>query len=119
MADPTGGTDMSDGSIDLNSDARAKVYATPLELLDPAQPELFRQDAHWALFERLRKEDPVHYTAEHEFGPYWSICARVAPGDTYWWTLLYMPTKVSVVLSPIGCTTFANTFCRRCPASVM
>ncbi|MDO8799715.1 cytochrome P450 [Phenylobacterium sp.] len=64
---------MSDGSIDLNSDARAKVYATPLELLDPAQPELFRQDAHWALFERLRKEDPVHYTAEHEFGPYWSI----------------------------------------------
>ncbi len=64
---------MSDGSIDLNSDARAKVYATPLELLDPAQPELFRQDAHWALFERLRKEDPVHYTAEHEFGPYWSV----------------------------------------------
>ncbi|MBR7620387.1 cytochrome P450 [Phenylobacterium sp. 20VBR1] len=64
---------MSDGSIDLNSDARAKVYATPLELLDPAQPELFRQDAHWALFERLRKEDPVHYTADHEFGPYWSI----------------------------------------------
>ncbi|MBP7651376.1 MAG: cytochrome P450 [Phenylobacterium sp.] len=64
---------MSDGSIDLNSDARAKAYATPLELLDPAQPELFRQDAHWALFERLRKEDPVHYTAEHEFGPYWSI----------------------------------------------
>ncbi|CAN5495839.1 cytochrome P450 [soil metagenome] len=64
---------MSDGSIDLNSDARAKVYSTPLELLDPAQPELFRQDAHWALFERLRKEDPVHYTADHEFGPYWSI----------------------------------------------
>ena len=64
---------MSDGSIDLNSDVRAKVYATPLELLDPAQPELFRQDAHWALFERLRKEDPVHYTADHEFGPYWSI----------------------------------------------
>ena len=64
---------MSDGSIDLNSDVRAKVYATPLELLNPAQPELFRQDAHWAIFERLRKEDPVHYTAEHEFGPYWSI----------------------------------------------
>ena len=64
---------MSDGSIDLNSDVRAEVYATPLELLNPAQPELFRQDAHWAIFERLRKEDPVHYTAEHEFGPYWSI----------------------------------------------
>ena len=27
----------------------------------------------WPIFERLRAEDPVHYTAEHEFGPYWSI----------------------------------------------
>ena len=25
------------------------------------------------VFERLRKEDPVHYTAESEFGPYWSV----------------------------------------------
>ncbi len=64
---------MSDGSIDLHGEARAKAYATPLDLLNPAQPDLFRNDAHWAVFERLRKEDPVHYTAEHEFGPYWSI----------------------------------------------
>ena len=27
----------------------------------------------WPYFERLRKEDPVHYCAEHEFGPYWSV----------------------------------------------
>lgn len=64
---------MSDGNVDLKNDLRAQIYATPLDQLNPAQPELFQADAHWAMFERLRKEDPVHYTAEHEFGPYWSI----------------------------------------------
>ena len=64
---------MSDGNVDLAKDVRAQVYATPLDQLNPAQPTLFQADAHWAMFERLRAEDPVHYTAEHEFGPYWSI----------------------------------------------
>jgi cytochrome P450 len=64
---------MSDGNTDLSKDQRAQAYATPLDQLNPAQPALFQADAHWAVFERLRKEDPVHYTAEHEFGPYWSI----------------------------------------------
>ena len=27
----------------------------------------------WTIFERLRKEDPVHYTPESDYGPYWSI----------------------------------------------
>jgi cytochrome P450 len=26
-----------------------------------------------AYFERLRREDPVHYCANSKFGPYWSI----------------------------------------------
>ena len=48
-------------------------YAIALEDIDPAQEELFEADAHWGLFERLRKEDPVHYTADGPYGPYWSI----------------------------------------------
>jgi len=69
---------MSDGNIDLSRNAqleqaRAEAYALPLDQLSPAQPALFQADAHWPIFDRLRKEDPVHYTAEHEFGPYWSI----------------------------------------------
>ena len=69
---------MSDGNIDLSKkaqmdQARADAYALPLDQLNPAQPALFQADAHWATFERLRNEDPVHHTAEHEFGPYWSI----------------------------------------------
>ena len=52
---------------------REAVYAQPLETLDPAQPALFEADAVLPYFERLRAEDPVHYTAESEYGPYWSI----------------------------------------------
>ena len=64
---------MADGNLANLAQAREAAYATPLEQLNPAQPELFQADAMWPIFERLRAEDPVHYTAEHEFGPYWSI----------------------------------------------
>ncbi|MBX3508120.1 cytochrome P450 [Parvibaculum sp.] len=52
---------------------REAAYAQPLETLDPAQPALFEADAVLPWFERLRAEDPVHYTPESEYGPYWSI----------------------------------------------
>ena len=64
---------MSDGSIDIKHEARARAYAEPLETLNPAQPELFTSDAMWPLFDRLRAEDPVHFTAESDYGPFWSI----------------------------------------------
>jgi len=48
-------------------------YSIPLEQINVAQPALFETDTHWSYFERLRKEDPVHYCAESEFGPYWSV----------------------------------------------
>jgi cytochrome P450 len=65
---------MSDGAIDLKAEARAKAYAMPLEEINMADPELFRTDTMWPYFERLRKEDPVHYNATgHEDGPYWSV----------------------------------------------
>jgi cytochrome P450 len=58
--------------VDL-SDARAQALATPLAELNVAQPALFQANEHFAYFERLRREAPVHYCPEHEFGPYWSI----------------------------------------------
>ncbi len=64
---------MADGAVDIRKSAREAAYATPLEALSPAQPALFQADAMWPIFERLRKEDPVHYTAESDYGPYWSI----------------------------------------------
>jgi cytochrome P450 len=66
---------MADGHVAsiTKEQARAEAYSLPLEKLNPAQPELFQADAMWPIFERLRAESPVHYTEEHEFGPYWSI----------------------------------------------
>ena len=65
---------MSDGSVDLREAARAKAYAIPLEDYHVADPALFQADAMWPYFERLRKEDPVHWSkGDEEIGPYWSI----------------------------------------------
>jgi cytochrome P450 len=53
--------------------AQADPYSVPLEEINPADGELFETDTLWGYFERLRKEDPVHYCAESIDGPYWSI----------------------------------------------
>ncbi|MEM7099723.1 MAG: cytochrome P450 [Pseudomonadota bacterium] len=45
----------------------------PLEDLDVSNWYLMENDAIWPYFERLRKEDPIHYHAESRYGPYWSI----------------------------------------------
>ena len=45
----------------------------PLSEINPGKPERFQNDSIWPYFERLRREDPVHFTPESEFGPYWSI----------------------------------------------
>ncbi|MBU1374836.1 MAG: cytochrome P450 [Alphaproteobacteria bacterium] len=66
---------MDDASIDVKRAARDAAYAMPLEDIDPGDNELFRTDTHWPYFERLRKEDPVHWSVspEAEVGGYWSI----------------------------------------------
>ncbi len=52
---------------------QAQVNAIPLEDINVAQPELFRDNIMWPYFERLRNEDPVHYCKDSLFGPYWSV----------------------------------------------
>ncbi len=44
-----------------------------LATFDITDPEIWRQNAYWDKFERMRKEDPVHYCPGSPFGPYWSI----------------------------------------------
>jgi cytochrome P450 len=60
-------------SQDKLAAAREAAYATPLSDLNPAQFDLFVDDAIYPYFERLRAEAPVHYCAESEYGPYWSV----------------------------------------------
>ena len=68
---------MADGFGDVLAAAKAlgrrRAYEEPLELLNPARAAAFRDDAHWPFFERLRKEDPVHYTPDSNYGAFWSI----------------------------------------------
>src|SRR5215469_1812044 len=49
------------------------INAIPLAELNPASPGRFQDDTIWPVFRRLRREDPVHFTPDSEFGPYWSI----------------------------------------------
>ncbi|MEE4299888.1 MAG: cytochrome P450 [Pseudomonadales bacterium] len=48
-------------------------WSLPLDTFNVAQAELFQADAAYPWFERLRKEAPVHFCPESEFGPYWSV----------------------------------------------
>src|ERR1700732_4386516 len=66
------------GTIDLvqtpqQKAAREHAFSTPLEQFNPGDPELFRSDTFWPYFDRLRREDPVHYCRDSVFGPYWSV----------------------------------------------
>jgi cytochrome P450 len=53
--------------------AGADPSSIPLDRIDVSDAELFETDTHWGYFERLRREDPVHYCAQSDFGPYWSV----------------------------------------------
>ncbi|MEO8927575.1 MAG: cytochrome P450, partial [Caulobacteraceae bacterium] len=64
---------MADGAGDILKGARAEAYGMPLEAIDLATPERFRDNTMWPFFERVRAEDPVHHTADNQWGPYWSV----------------------------------------------
>ncbi|MDR1998557.1 MAG: cytochrome P450 [Frankiaceae bacterium] len=67
-------------------EARERIYSTPLEKLDPGDPDNFPTGDMHLIFQRLRQEDPVHFTAEEhtELEPYWSLTkwADIQTADT-------------------------------------
>jgi len=62
---------MSVKSLEL--DTVEKIAAIPLEQIDVSRPSLFQKDTIGLFFDRLRKEDPIHYCRESNVGPYWSV----------------------------------------------
>ena len=54
------------------------AHETPLEEIDVSRPEIFQNETWRPWFERLRNEAPVHYLAESEFGPFWSVTSHEA-----------------------------------------
>ena len=61
------------GTIRPMDEARERAYAMPLDKIDVGDPALFQNYEFWPYFERLRKEDPIHFCENGMFGPYWSI----------------------------------------------
>ena len=45
----------------------------PLENINPGNNDWFSRNQEFEVFERLRKESPVHYTEDSQFGSYWSV----------------------------------------------
>jgi cytochrome P450 len=66
---------MDDGSIDVKRAARDAAWSMPIGEINPADPEIFLQDTWGPYFERLRQEDPVHWSVseEEDVGGYWSV----------------------------------------------
>src|SRR4030081_2233723 len=58
---------------ELQRQARKEAYSTPLSEFHPGAPRLFQNDTLWPWFDRLRKEDPVHFCTNSPIEPYWSV----------------------------------------------
>ncbi len=56
-------------SIDPHEDASR----IPLDKIDVSQPRLYQEDIWEPYFERLRREDPVHWCEGGMYGSYWSV----------------------------------------------
>ena len=71
-------------------------YAVPIEQIDVSRPDRFVDGTHWAFFERLRNEAPVHYCPESENGAYWSV--------TKYKDIMHVDTHHDVFSSETGIT---------------
>jgi cytochrome P450 len=54
-------------------EALLAAAAGPIEVFDVSNPALYEHQAWGPYFDRLRREDPVHFCPDSRFGPYWSV----------------------------------------------
>ncbi len=67
-------TSAADQTVPIDyQQAGVDPYSIPLDKINVSDSELFATNTLWGYFERLRKEAPIHYCADSEFGPYWSV----------------------------------------------
>jgi cytochrome P450 len=65
---------VSQSAVKANlTDPQTDPYSIPIEAIDVSNADLYETETWGPYFARLRKEDPVHYCAESDFGAYWSI----------------------------------------------
>lgn len=56
-----------------NIDHVTLARTMPIDQIDPSDPRLFQDDVWMPYFERLRKNDPVHFCKDSNYGSYWSV----------------------------------------------
>ncbi|MBV9250360.1 MAG: cytochrome P450 [Acetobacteraceae bacterium] len=54
-------------------DHREDAWSLPLDRIDVSNPKLYQDDIYYPYFERLRREDPVHFTKDGMYGSFWSV----------------------------------------------
>jgi cytochrome P450 len=57
----------------VHYDPGSEAWSKKLADFDVSDPALYQNDTWYPYFERLRREAPVHYRADSQYGPYWSI----------------------------------------------
>src|SRR3984885_131713 len=57
----------------IHADSRRDAYSTPIERIDVSNPHLYQDDTWRPYFERLRREDPVHWCENGMYGSFWSV----------------------------------------------
>ena len=75
------------GVADTESEGEIpSAYDMPLEDIIPARPRLFAENRWQEYFERLRKEDPVHFNETEIAGRFWSLTryADIKKVDSDW-----------------------------------
>jgi cytochrome P450 len=60
-------------NADGNFDPRQDAWSRRLDSIDVSDPQLYYNDTWHPYFERLRRDDPVHFTPESPYGPYWAV----------------------------------------------
>ena len=55
------------------AEAAAEAYALPLDRINVSNPQLYQDDVWQPYFERLRRDDPVHWCEDGLYGSYSSV----------------------------------------------
>jgi cytochrome P450 len=71
-------------------------WTVPLDRIDVADARIFQDDVWPDWFARLRRDDPVHFTPDSQFGPYWSV--------TRYKDIMTVETNPAVFCSSLGIT---------------
>src|ERR1700684_4646876 len=55
------------------AEALGDPWSIPIDQIDVSDSRLFQDDVWPDWFARLRRDDPVHFIGDSQFGPYWSV----------------------------------------------